>query len=382
LCLFVFLCAALHPVRAESGRNITILVDAPAFFAQLEKDIGKARKRVYIQAMTIEADSAGNKLFRLLQNSMAPDKRIIVDSYIRLMISDRFVYTPKNLLDDKLQREVRATRQSLRRLKAKGVDVKYVNPIGPFLFKFICRNHKKMILVDDDIAYIGGINFSDHNFAWHDFMLRFEDAGISKFLRDDFSATWDGKNQQGKTSLNGIDFCLFDGVHNEALFDTLFQSIERAKRSVVIETPYLTMPFYEKLRAVSSKGVQVQIIAPENNNKGFMDAYTKWEATRSGFELRLLKDRMTHLKAILIDDGMLIVGSSNYDYISYKAQQELVVVIRDDEIVSQFKRLVFDADMQNSYPWRGSAPKLRGPLFSFLMHIVGPFSVWLANLFR
>ena len=56
------------------------------------------------------------------------------------------------------------------RLRAAGVAVTFTQPWGPVLFFGLSRNHKKIYVVDDR-AYLGGINISDHNFAWRDFMV-------------------------------------------------------------------------------------------------------------------------------------------------------------------------------------------------------------------
>ena len=108
-------------------------------------------------------------------------RRILIDDYTRFWLSDRFIYGPRALRDPDLQAEVKATRAMIRGLREGGVGVRFVSPLG-FLFRRLAvRDHKKIVLVDDDVAYIGGINFSDHNFEWHDMMLRFEDRDIARF---------------------------------------------------------------------------------------------------------------------------------------------------------------------------------------------------------
>jgi cardiolipin synthase len=152
-----------------------LLVDAPEFWSALREDLAAARHEVFAQMLTFEADSAGRALADALLACRAPDRRLVVDSHSRHIVSDKLVCHPKHLLDRGLRREVRETRRTIAELRAAGVPVRYVNPLGPLLVRFPVRNHKKLAVVDGRAAYLGGINFSDHNFAWHDVMLRIDD---------------------------------------------------------------------------------------------------------------------------------------------------------------------------------------------------------------
>lgn len=331
--------------------------------------------------MTFEGDRAGKSVCDELLQSGAKDIRIMVDSYTKIMMSDRFVYSPLNLLDRSFRDEIKETRELFSQLNRAGIKVKYINPLGPMFSKLMIRNHKKLIVIDNRIAYVGGVNFSDHNFSWHDMMLRLEDVQIAKFLRDDYLATWTGDNRALIKSFPNIDFYVFDGRSNERIFHALFQIIDKAESSILIETPYLSFPFYEKLRQAGSRGVDVRIIAPENNNKPIMQKYTFWEIQRSGIHLHLLRNQMTHLKAMLVDEEALILGSSNFDYVSYKTQQELIAVIRDTRTIREFKKRIWLPDFENSKAWNGKVSKWMGNIRYVMLKTLGRFLVWLAKKF-
>ena len=53
-------------------------------------------------------------------------------------------------------------------------------------------------MVDDRVAYVGGMNFSEHNAAWHDMMLRITDRAAVAFLREDFLSTWEGHDRKAR----------------------------------------------------------------------------------------------------------------------------------------------------------------------------------------
>ncbi|MBN2411747.1 phosphatidylserine/phosphatidylglycerophosphate/cardiolipin synthase family protein [candidate division KSB1 bacterium] len=340
--------------------NIEILVDSENFFNRLKKDIQQAHSNIYVQAMTFEGDKAGKELCQIMESSPTQDKRVLIDSYIKAIINDRFLYAPKNLFDTELRNEVKETNALIDHINNNGIRAKLINPLGPLLIHFAFRNHKKMVLIDDRITYVGGLNFSDHNYAWHDMMIRIENTDIALFMKQDFLSTWHGVNQNVKKSFEKIDFYICDGKSNDLMFNSIFELIDSAKHSIYIESPYISFPFYDKLRRAGERGVAVNLLTPGNNNKPFMQKYTYWEARRSNINLRLYTGQMSHLKAILIDDKHLVVGSSNFDCLSYQAQQEIVVVVHDPDIINQFKNKILLPDWEQSIHWTGKTSSVFG----------------------
>jgi cardiolipin synthase len=214
--------------------------------------------------------------------------------------------------------------------------------------RFIGRNHKKLVLVDDRIAYFGGINACDHNFAWHDVMLRVEDPELGAFLREDVRATLRGENVPGRARFGDVEVILLDGVQNERLNEPVFGLIRGARRSIDIESAYLSFPFYDELAAAVRRGVSVTLIAPEFNNKPNLDGYAQWICANAGISLRLYTGRMLHTKAMLVDDDALVIGSSNFDFLSHRIQQEVMAIVRNPQLIAEFRRDVLEPDLARS----------------------------------
>jgi cardiolipin synthase len=321
-----------------------LLVDSDRFWNRLKADIASASRNVYIQTLSFEGDRVGKTLADEMLASPAPDKRIIVDHYTNYILSDKFLYSPKNWFDTDLRREVQATHDMIAGLRADGTRVRFVNPFG-FMFRHLpSRNHKKIIVVDDRISYIGGINFSDHNFQWHDMMLRIDDEQVADYLRKDFLTSWEGRHFGGRRQFDRIELFAFDGKTNERAFEPILDFIDDAEKTIYVQSPYLCHPFIDHLRQAVGRGVAVTLVSPEKNNKKALRGYIRYEAARSGFDLRLYERGMTHLKAMLIDDRRLIIGSSNFDYFSYRFEQETVAVITDDDIIAAFIENVVNFD--------------------------------------
>ena len=360
--------------------KMSLLIDSGEFWKALKKDIDSSQKYIYILTLSFEGDSVGKMLSDQLITSKAVDIRILIDQYTRYILSDHFLYAPKNLFDSKLRLEAKETKRMISHLNQVGINAKFTNPVGFFFLRFPARNHKKMLLIDDAVAYIGGINFSEHNFDWHDMMLRIEDEKVTQFLKEDFITTWNGKNLNTTRSFPNITFYVFDGRTNEDNHKPVFALIEKAEKSIFVESPYLSFPFYERLREARQKGVAVTLITPEKNNRKNLQYYSLWEARRSSFNLHLYRERMTHLKAMLIDDRILIMGSSNFDYLSYCCQQEIMAVVTDREIISEFKERVIIRDLKNSIPFDGEITMVKEHIRYFILRSLGKISVTLCRI--
>ena len=355
-----------------TGRmRMEILVDSGEFMTRLEQDLRQAQARVAVQTMSFEGDSAGDQLAAALTSCPAPTRLLLVDSYSRFVVSDKFRFFPKYWRDTELRHEIRRMRTTLAVLQASGVDVKLTNPLDPLLIRFMARNHKKMILIDGRVAYIGGVNFCDHNFAWHDMMIRFESEEVTEFLWEDFLATWRGVNRCAQRDFAGVWLASLDGRRNASILTPVIRAINGARRRIVVESGYITFPFFRWLRAARARGVEVVLLTPEMNNKPIVSHYLLWEATRARLEIRLYPGRMSHLKAMLIDDATLVAGSSNFDYISHATQQEIVAMVRDPAAIEEFRRRVLAPDLVRSKPYTGRVWALGGWPRFVAMKVIG-----------
>ncbi len=324
----------------------SLLVGAETFLTSFLQDTQEAKSSVFAQAMTFEGDASGRRIADALHSSGAIDKRILVDSYTRYFVSDSFTLGPRSWFDKDFRHEVRATSAMFGKLVQEGVGVKYTNPVGPLFVNFPARNHRKLIVLDRRVSYVGGINFSDHNFAWHDMMIRIEDDAISRHLAEAFEANWRSETTSGLTRVSDADIYLFNGVDNEQVFRGILQRVAAAKRSIEVVSPYLTFPFVQALGAAAQRGVAVTIHTPLSNNRRLVRDYLVWHAHRHHLAIKL-RSTMSHLKAMLVDDRCLIFGSTNFDFVSYRCQEEIAVAVEDPELISEFRKQVLDTDHQS-----------------------------------
>jgi cardiolipin synthase len=330
--------------------SLRLLVDAPEFTTAVAADLAVATRSALVQAMTFEGDAAGRSVAALIDACPAPDRRVLVDAFTRHVLSDRFRWWPRNLVSASLWREWSATRRMIAGLERGGARFRFHNPAGLCFHRFPARNHKKLVVMDGRVAYFGGINFSDHNFDWHDLMLRVEEPRVAEFLEADFLASWDGRARTGRIAAGGLTLHALDGRSNEAAFGEILDLVAQARGEVFLECPYVTDPFSRELERAARRGVRVRVLTPERHNFPLLRDGLGHAAARSPLELRLYPG-MTHMKALLVDRRALVVGSANFDVWSYRSQQEYLAVVHEPEIVAEFERRVVDPDLACSRPW-------------------------------
>ncbi len=359
---------------------VSILVDAPAFWQALAADIRAARHYVYLQAMTFEADAVGKDLAQALIACPAADRRVLIDSFSKYIVSDHFVYKPANWFNRAVQQERLDTLGLEQDFQRHGIQCRFTNPPGFLLHRFPARNHKKLIVIDDRIAYIGGINFSEHNFAWHDLMVRLDTPEIATFFKEEFLFTWNGQNQHIKKTVGEFDILICDGQNNAPIFEPVMTALATARKEIFVQSCYLMFPFFDCLRTAVSRGVHVTLLTSSVNNWRHLRDYIPWEAQRAGIELRFYPNRMTHLKAILIDGEQLIFGSSNFEFLSYLLYQEIMVMTRQTELIEAFKNQVMLPDLAQSLPVRLAVRPGIGRLRYLQLKLLSKIVPWLSRI--
>lgn len=327
--------------------KIELLVGADAFWTRLKQDLAQASRRAWLQTFTFEGDRVGTRLGRAIEGCSALDRRFLIDSYSLLYHSDRIIPGPA-WLDRAMRREVSLTHRWVRRLRSGGVQVRFGNRIGPMMTGVLRRNHKKLALFDDRIAYLGGINFSDHNFAWHDMMLRIESEELTHALALDFLGTWSGRPNTWDVDIDGLRVISVSGRGNRRAFKPLVDAIGAARSTIDVVSAYLSYPFTTYLADATARGVRVRILTPADNNKPNLSRHIIERSRRHKFEIFKYKGGMNHMKAMLIDSEHLVSGSSNFDFMGITLLEEHLVLTRKREIVEDFRKRVWEPEISGA----------------------------------
>ena len=306
-----------------TGEGSVRLLDNAEFVEDLHRALRRAEQRILIQVMTFDGDASGLPVADLMADAArrGVDVRLLVDCFALRYVSDRPAKDPE------VRAEAAETAAMFERLGAAGVTVTFTQPWGPMLLFGLSRNHKKLY-VADDCAYLGGINISDHNFAWRDFMIGIADPAIVDTLAEDFACTERGERQSLKGSI----------ITNAEVEPAVRRLVDQATDSLVLASPYSldigTVKLLERAQATDKKVITAQ----ENNFRLLRAAepYIWGRLARSGVELRTYPD-FFHARFLLADDGNLLVGSSNYNRHSLRCNQEVCLLITDRGFIAEFK---------------------------------------------
>ena len=307
------------------------LLNNREFVTELHQALGSAERRVLVQVMTFDGDASGlavaDRMVEAVRRGV--DVRLLVDCFALRYVSDRPAKDPE------VRDEAAETAAMFERLRAAGVAVTFTQPFGPVLFFGLSRNHKKLYMVDDH-AYLGGINISDHNFAWRDFMIRIDDPAAVETLAGDFACTERGE----RCSLSG-------SVITNSEIEPVFNDIVcGASRSLVLASPYSLDIGIVTLLEQSPAPSKAVIMARSNNFRWLRTAEPHiWgRLARSGVELLTYPD-FFHARFVLADDDRLLVGSSNFSRHSFRCNQEVCLLITDAQFIADFKtRILADVE--------------------------------------
>lgn len=210
------------------------------------------------------------------------------------------------------------------------------------------RMHRKLVVIDDQIAYTGSMNIADPAYfkkeaqvgQWIDMMLRLEGeaaAGLAKVF------AWDWEVEIGERAFPDMAEAHGEPRHwlsiipsgpglGNLINQTVLASIYRANESIVISTPYFvpSESVLEALCQAAARGVQVKLLLPRKNDSlmvGWASRSYFDLLLESGVQILLFDGGLLHTKAMLMDDQLALVGSVNLDIRSFQLNFELTVAL-------------------------------------------------------
>ncbi len=315
--------------------STTIFADSGSFFEQLSIDVQNARNSVAIQCMSFEADQVGCKLIELLESKPNIERTLLIDSYSRFVVNDTFLVSPWGLFNKNgALKERLALKPLLKKASDSGVRIRFTNPMGWFLRKYPARNHKKLVLIDDDISYLGGMNFTEHNFKWSDLMFRHQDSATNSALNKSFHSDLDGSPTDPVIDIDPRKrLYILNGRKTKPAFQKILSAIKKAKKVVAI-SPYISYPVLDAISKIPDNTV----ILPKRNNKGYV-SFLHSIKRYNNINYLYAGGEMVHMKLIILDDETVLYGSSNFDTISYLFEQELILQNSDPELVGKLNQV-------------------------------------------
>ena len=271
--------------------------------------------------------------------------------------------------------------------------------VKPYLTHY--RSHRKIVVIDQKIAYIGGMNIGKQyaNMAkiknpWRDTQIRLEGACTS-ILNNYFLEDWlcSIRRKEWQYSLNHISnmpnisyettnsLCQFivGGVDNnkESVKMCYLSMIRSAKKRIRIQSPYFIpdASLLDALKTAAASGVHIELIIPGIKASFFLDPVTNYYSGQLlEYGTKVYKyNGYIHAKTMIIDDELCCIGSVNMDMRSLMVDDEVCGVFYENTLVSQYNT-IYNQDIVNSVPYTLEEFNNRSNLERILESIFLPFA--------
>jgi cardiolipin synthase len=381
-----------------SGNAVELLIDGPSTYRAMFAAIERAHDYVFVESFIFEDAVEGERRLSVLLEAAAR-RGVHIDVLYDAVGS---LGTKQEFLDE---------------LAGAGIRLCVFNPINPLDKRSSSlnhRDHRKVVVVDGEIAFAGGMNFSrayrltsaqvrkralDKQEAlesgWRDTHVSIRGTGATELERH-FRETWQRAQCQGDlpafrdvarragTVLVQIIASTPqepDKEPNNVIYATLLSVITYAQRSIDITMAYFVPDeaLEKELMDAAKRGVKVRIIVPSYSDFSgvFYAGRAHYERLlQAGVELYELEDAFLHSKSIVVDGVWSSVGSTNFDWRSFVHNDEINVCVIDIGFAQAMDR-AYQRDLANSRQITAAAWKKRGFLERFRELLWRPVEYWL-----
>jgi cardiolipin synthase len=345
------------PLSGDNGAHL--IADYQESLDAMADAIRAAEEYVHVEFYILQADASTDNFFRALEEVSARGVKVRV------------------LLDHWANRWKPRYKQTVARLNAMGADWHVMLPVQPHrgrMQRLDLRNHRKLLVIDGKVGFLGSQNITDSTYNlranirrglhWVDLMVRVDGpvvASINAVFYSDWYSETDEILEQSNTiaielGSGDLDCQIvpsgpgFEVENNLRLFLNLLYA---AQRKIMIVSPYF-VPDGALLLAISSacdRGVEVELFVSEEGDQAIV-----YHAQRSYYEALLRagvriwmykRPYILHTKSLTIDKEIAVIGSSNMDMRSFGLNLEISMLVRGAEFVDEL-RAVEDAYRENS----------------------------------
>lgn len=343
------------------GNKINLLRNGTEYFPALEAAIESAKHSIYLQSYIYEVDATGTRIGNALKR--AAERGVTVN-----LLLDGFGC--KDFPDDYLQE-----------LKQAGVQVIFFRPkVSPWSLKKnrLRRLHRKVVVVDESIAFVGGINIIDDTNVPHqtapriDYAVRLEGpiliaivASVYKLWRrlnwiNTRQVHWNAyridmkKPQHFSDSGMKAAFVMRDNIlHRRDIENAYLTAIAHAKSEIIIASAYFlpSRKFRKALIAAARRGVTVKLLLQGRKEYFLMFATHAFYGNflNNGIEIHEYRKSFMHSKVAVIDGHWATVGSSNIDPFSLLLAYEANVVVEDAAFAQELRAGILSSMHDGAY---------------------------------
>ncbi len=320
--------------------------------------IESAKKSVYWEVYILVDEGTGLDFFELLKRKVVEglDVKLVIDYWGSFWLS----------------------KKKIEELRDVGIDVRLFqqkkNPVRGIRDWLMKRTHRKILIIDENIGFIGGVNVSKETKDWNDIHMMVRGKVVRSLLRS-FAKSYimcGGDKCNVKRFLKYTYRVTHDQI--DFVYDTstekysharkkYTEALLKARERVILFSPYY-FPDKQLLKAMwqaRKRGVKIDLLIPLRTDLRIAQyaAYAWFSLLHlKGVNIHLSK-KMMHGKGVVVDDDWAMIGSSNLDHTSFYYSEEANVRLRDKKMVKKLKR-VLERWMKDSTSFDNVAWEKRG----------------------
>lgn len=334
--------------------RIKLLLNGEEKFPELMKAMAGAKHHIHLEYYIFEQDDTGKTIIELLITKAKEGVQV------------RFIYDDfgSPAIKNKIE----------KRLKDAGVEIYPFHKVHFYLLanRINYRNHRKIVVIDGQTGFVGGINVSDkyinnkkQKLYWRDTHIRIDGPGVF-YLQYIFITDWNFccpkklklKNEyfvQNMAVKEDVYVQIVssgpDSVQPSVLFSVL-EAIYLATKEILITTPYFIPgdSILDALRIASLSGISVKLLVPGKCDSKLVNAASKVnynDLLQAGVEIYIYQKGFVHAKTLVTDGKMSMIGTANMDHRSFELNFEVNAIIYDAAFAEKMRTIFFE-DLKNA----------------------------------
>ena len=365
------------------GNKVKLLTSGREKFNDLFEAIRGAKHHIHLEYFNFRNDSIANALFDLLAEKVKEgvEVRAMFDAF-------------GNWSNNKPLKK-----RHLKKIREQGIEIVKFDPFTfPYINHAAHRDHRKIAVIDGEVAYTGGMNIADYYInglpkigTWRDMHMRIEGDAVND-LQEIFLTIWNKETKQniggeayfpkhkGQSDTTNVVVAIVDRTpkkNSRMLSHAYAMSIYSAQKNVHIVNPYFvpTSSINKALQRTIERGVDVTIMVSSASDIPFTpDAalYKLHKLMKRGATVYMYNGGFHHSKIMMVDDIFCTVGTANLNSRSLRYDYETNAFIFNKEITGELNEM-FQNDIEHCTQLTPEFWKKRSPWKKF----VG----WFANLF-
>lgn len=332
------------------GNSVEILKDGKDTFDSIKKALRSAKHTIHLEYYIIEDDKLGNEIAQILCEKAKQGLEV------------RVIYDDVGSWDLGLD--------YIKKLRRAGVKIHCFMPVvfPWFTSKINYRNHRKIIVIDSEIGFTGGLNIADRYIhgnkrgCWRDTHLKIGGSAVKMlqmtFITDWWFATKELLNDKQKyfkdfsSSLNEGGVAMQIAVSGPdsdyaTIMQAYFAAITHAKKHIYISTPYFlpNETVLTALKVASLSGIDVRIMLPSRSDSKIVHWASRsyfTELLEAKIKIYLFQQGFNHSKIMTVDGSFGSVGTANMDVRSFEDNFEVTAMIYDAKVTEEIEKQFTD----------------------------------------